>query len=91
MTDREEWRIKQLEEELRHEVAMRALQGDRLDAHDQSIDAIRATLDVVATRLDGVTVRLDQLAIMQTKTESMLQDLIRAITAEHSNGKGKTE
>jgi uncharacterized protein YajQ (UPF0234 family) len=81
MTDREEWRIKQLEEELRHEVAMRELQGQRLDTHDTSIAAVNATLAVVATRLD-------QLAAIQTQTAKMLQDLIQAITRDHSNGKG---
>lgn len=82
MTDREELRIKQLEEELRHEQAMRLLQGQRLDTHDDSLAAVRATLDVVGTRLD-------QLAVMQTKTESMLQNLIQILTKEHANGKAK--
>jgi nucleoside-triphosphatase THEP1 len=84
-----EFRIKLLEEEMRHEVAMRALQGQRLDAHDVSISAITSTLAVIATRLDAVTVKIDELATMQHKTEKMIQDLIQAMTRDHSNGKGQ--
>jgi hypothetical protein len=89
MTDREELRIKQLEEESRHEHAMRLLQAERLDAHDASLEGIRATLDVVGVRLDEASKLMAQLAVSQTKTDAMLKDLIRAITAEHPNGKGK--
>jgi hypothetical protein len=96
MTDREEWRIKQLEEETRHETAMRQLQGQRLDAHDASIGTVISTLASVASRLDSVAIRLDELtgrmnelAAMQAQTGKMLQDLIQAITRDHSNGKGQ--
>jgi hypothetical protein len=74
-----EWKIKQLEEELRHEHAMRELQGSRLDAHDRSFDAIREIQAKTEQMLQDLTAK-------QTKTEGMLQDLIRAITAERSNG-----
>ncbi len=85
----QEQRTRQLEEEMRHEQEMRRLQGERLDAHDASFAAVRTTLDIVGTRLDQITIRLEQIAEMQAKTESMLQDLIRAITTEHKNGKQK--
>ena len=84
----EEWKLKQMEEELRHEQAMRALARERLDAHDRSLDAVQAILDGVARHLEETGRRLDQVAVQQAKTESMLQDLIRAITREHTNGKG---
>jgi hypothetical protein len=84
-----EWKIKQLEEEARHEHAMRLLHGQRLDTHDEGFGHIQRTLDAVAGRLQEITQIQQQFAIDQAKTELMLRELIQAITREHSNGKGK--
>jgi len=82
MTDRAEVRIKQLEEESRHEHAMRLLQGGRIDAHD-------VTLDRVGIQFEQIGVQIKELVVAQAKTEAMLQDLIRVIAREHSNGGSK--
>jgi hypothetical protein len=82
-----DWKLKQLEEEVRHEKAMRELHAGHLDAHDRSFAAIHDTLSTVATRLDEITVLLNQTAVSQAKTEMMLQDLIATIAREHGNGK----
>ena len=82
-----ELKIKQLEEELRHEQEMRRLQGGRMDAYDRSFAAIHATLDVVTSRLAVITEIQHEFTISQGKTDSMLRDLIQAITRDHSNGK----
>jgi hypothetical protein len=81
-----EQKLAQITEEMRHEQAMRRLQGDRLDSHDLSLAAIRATLDAVASRLDQTSMLVQQLTVSQAQTEAMLRDLIQAIAHDHSNG-----
>jgi hypothetical protein len=73
-------KLKQLEEEIRHEREMRALQGERIDTHQDWLERVNRTLDVVAARLDEV-------AEMHKQTETMFQNLIQILTREHSNGK----
>jgi hypothetical protein len=81
VTDNQEWRLKQLEEEIRHEKEMRALQGARIDTHQDWLLSINATLDTVGARLNLISE-------MQKQTEAMLQNLIQALAREHKNGKG---
>jgi len=73
-----EWKLKQLEEEARHEKAMRELQGGRLDAHDRSIAAISAILERTEKNIEA-------LVAAQLVTEQMLQGLIKSLSA--GNGK----
>ena len=82
-----DWRIKQLEEETRHEKAMRELHAGHLDAHDRSFAAIKDTLETVRRRLEEITQIQLQFAVDQAKTDMMLRDLIGTIAREHSNGK----
>jgi len=70
-----EYRLKVLEEEMRHEQAMAQLRGERLDAHDRSIEALREMLGHLIAQVD--------------KTQAMLQSLIQIIAAEHANGEKK--
>lgn len=74
-----EWKIKQLEEEARHEKAMRELQGTRLDAHDRSIAAIHEILDRTERNIEA-------LAAAQLITEKMLQAFIESL-GRAGNGK----
>ena len=60
---------------------MRALHGQRLDAHDVSFAAVQASLATVGERLK-------ELAEIQAQTDRMLRDLIAALTLNRSNGKG---
>jgi hypothetical protein len=83
----EDLKIKQLEEEIRHEKEMRTLQGQRIDTHQSWLEGVNATLAVVGTRLDMLGVRLEALAASQEKTEAMLQNLIQTLAREHTNGK----
>jgi hypothetical protein len=85
----ENWKLKQLEEQIRHEREMRVLQGSRIDTHQDWLTGVNATLDVVATRLDVVGSRLEELSASQLRTEEMLQNLIQVLTREHTNGKGE--
>jgi len=82
-----DWKIKQLEEEVRHEKAMRELHRNHLDAHDRSIMAVDATLEAIKLRLEEITGIQKQFAVDQAKTDMMLRDLISTIAREHSNGK----
>lgn len=86
-----EQRIRQLEEEMRHEQEMRRLQGDRLDAHDASLSHVSTLLETITSRLDLTTMAIDQLVASQAKTEAMLQNLIEAITRDHSNGSAEAK
>ena len=78
----EELRIKQLEEEMRHEQAMAKLRAERLDAHDRSIDTLRELMR-------DLTENVGKLQEETAKTQTMLQSLIQLIAAEHSNGHSK--
>jgi hypothetical protein len=82
-----DWRIQQLEEEARHEKAMREIHAGHLDAHDRSISAVDSSLATVGVRLEEITAFQKQLAIDQIKTEKMLQDLISLPTRSNTNGK----
>ncbi len=89
-----ELKFKQIEEEARHENAMRLLQSKRLDTHDESIGFVKTTLDIILARLNETTEIVNKLAVSQAKTEAglqglqaTLQDLIQTIAREHSNGK----
>jgi hypothetical protein len=75
-----DWKIKQLQEEARHEHAMRELQGNRLDTHDSSISAIQVILERTETNIEALTAS-------QTVTQKMLQDLIALLTRTNTNGK----
>jgi len=59
--------------------ALSDLRGDRLDSHDRSFEAIREILKRTAENLDRLEIDL-------AKTQSMVQDFVRAITADRSNG-----
>jgi hypothetical protein len=85
MTDYE-WKIKLLEEEARHEKAMRELQGARLDAHDRSIEAIHAILDRTEQNIEQFSVGLKELTAAQMETQKMLQLFIESLTRS-GNGK----
>jgi len=82
-----EQKIKQLEEDFRHEYALRELQGNRLDTHDIHLTVVNATLDRIATQLSLVADRQTKITEQQFKTEKMLQDLIEALTKPGGNGK----
>jgi hypothetical protein len=84
-----EIRIRQLEEEIRHEQAMRHLQGDRLDAHDLSVASLDAILQVVGTRLDQVSEKLAEVAELQAQNAAAIRDLTQAIIRDRSNGHTK--
>ena len=75
-----EFKLRQVEEEARHEKAMRKLQGERLDAHDSTIAAIQLILERTERNIEALTVT-------QTVTEQKLQNLIDLIAREHTNGK----
>jgi polysaccharide pyruvyl transferase WcaK-like protein len=88
-----EWKIKQLEEEARHEKAMRELQGTRLDAHDRSIAAIHEILDRTERNIEALSVSQSQtsgmlkdLMAVQAETQKMLQVFIESLT-RGGNGK----
>jgi len=82
MTEREELRLKILEEDVRHEQAISKLRGERLDAHDTSIEGLKDLMG-------ELTVNVVKLQEETAKTQAMLQSLIQIIAAEHSNGGGK--
>ena len=88
-----EWKIKQLEEEARHEKAMRELQGARLDAHDRSVAAIHEILDRTERNIEALSVSQSQtngmlkdLMAVQVETQKMLQVFIESLT-RGGNGK----
>jgi hypothetical protein len=88
-----EWRIKLLEEEARHEKAMRELQGTRLNSHDRSIEAIHAILDRTEQNIEQLSVGLKELTAAQAEltaaqveTQKMLQLFIDSLTRS-GNGK----
>jgi len=88
-----EWKIKQLEEEARHEKAMRELQGARLDAHDRSVAAIHEMLDRTERNIEALSVSQSQtngmlkdLMAVQAETQKMLQVFIESLT-RGGNGK----
>jgi len=88
-----EWKIKQLEEEARHEKAMRELQGTRLDAHDRRIAAIHEILDRTERNIEALSVSqsqtdgmLKELMAVQAETQKMLQVFIESLT-RGGNGK----
>jgi len=85
-----DWKIKQLEENLRHEQEMRKLQGDRLDTHDQHFAQLHLTLTEITNTINETNRLVAQLAVEQTKTEMMLQNLIQTIAREHTNGKSSS-
>ena len=81
-----EWKIKQLEEEVRHEKAMRELQGTRLDTHDRSIAAIREILERTVQNIEAMSAGLKDLTAVQAETQKMLQVFIESLT-RGGNGK----
>jgi len=81
-----EHRIKLLEEEMRLMRFLSDLRNDRLDAHDRSFGAIREILRSTAENLDRLEVNLARLEADLAQTQSMVRDLVQAITAERSNG-----
>ena len=82
-----EWKIKQLEEEARHEKAMRELQGTRLDAHDRSIAAIAEILERTEQNIEAMSAGLKDLTAAQVETQKMLQVFIESLRLG-ANGKG---
>jgi hypothetical protein len=82
-----ERKIKQIEEETRHENAMRLLQAEHLDAHDTSIAAIQKILERTEKNIETLTADVISLTASQTATQQMLKDLIAAMAREHTNGK----
>ena len=70
-----EQRIKQLEQDVRHEQVMRRIMGDRLDAHDLSLGAVRQILT--------------EIAHSQQRTQEQLEQLTELLVRNHSNGKSK--
>jgi predicted transcriptional regulator len=83
----DEVKIRQLEEQLRHEKTMRKLQADRLDTHDQSFDHVISGFDAIQRNLEEIVQVQKQFAVDQAKTDSMLRDLIAALTKTGGNGK----
>jgi hypothetical protein len=90
----EEWKLKQMDEELRHEQAMRKLQSERLDSHDASFDHCITAFDRIRASLEEIVQVQKQFAVdhaifaeEQAKTDSMLRDLIAALTNTGGNGK----
>ena len=81
-----EWKIKQLEEEARHEKAMRELQGTRLDAHDRSIAAIHKILERTEKNIEALDGALKELAAAQMDTHKILQVFIESL-GRGGNGK----
>jgi len=76
-----EFRMRQLEEEMRHAQAMEKLKGERLDVQDRSIEAIREiqkqfALDLEATRA------------LVAETAALVKVLVTALIGERQNGKG---
>ena len=55
--------------------------------HDQSFDHVLAGFDKIRESLEEITLVQKQFAVDQAKTESMLQDLIAALTKSGTNGK----
>lgn len=82
-----EWKIKLLEEELRHEQAMRQLHGNRLDAHDRSITAIHEILDRTERNIEALSTDLKALTAAVAETQKMLQVFIESL-GRSGNGKG---
>jgi hypothetical protein len=82
-----DWRIRQLEEEARHEKAMREIHASDLDVHDRGISAIDASLAAIGSRLEEITAVQMKAAVEQAKTEKMLQDLTALLTRTNANGK----
>ena len=89
-----ELKIKRLEEETRHEKAMRLLQSERLDLHDQSFDhtiaafaAVGVQLEKIAEIQDRTEKNIEALSVSQVLTQKMLQDLIELLTKPGGNGK----
>jgi len=82
-----EHRIKLLKEEMRHERAIAELHGQRLDAHDASFNSIREILKETARSQQQFAVDIARLEQDLAHTQSMVQDLIRAITADRSTDK----
>lgn len=70
-----EQRIKQLEDDMRHEQSMRKIMGERLDAHDISFGAVKQI--IVETE-----------RIVQ-KTAENLEKLTALLLRTHSNGNPK--
>jgi len=82
-----EFKLKQIEEEARHEKAMREFHSTHLDAHDSSIAAIQVILERTEKNIDALTIDVSALAVSQKHTDKMLQDLIALLTRENTNGK----
>ncbi|MBZ5619769.1 MAG: hypothetical protein LAQ69_13745 [Acidobacteriia bacterium] len=82
-----DWKIKQLEEEARHEKAMRELQSNRLDTHDRSIAAIQIILERTEKNIEATDKNIASLTASQEVTQKMLQDLIALLTKANINGK----
>jgi len=81
-------KIKSLQELARREREMRLLQSERLDTHDLSFDHVISGFDRIRGTLEEITLvqkqfAIDQalLAADQAKTDTMLRDLIAALTA----------
>jgi hypothetical protein len=89
-----ELKIRRLEEETRHEKAMRELQGERLDLHDQSFDHTIAAFAAVGVQLEKIAEiqnrtekNIEAISVSQALTQKMLQDLIELLTKPGGNGK----
>lgn len=57
--------------------------------HDASLNSVREILADSARMQQQLIANQMQTDAEIAKTQTMIQDLIRAIAAEHSNGKGK--
>jgi len=89
-----EWKLKQLDELMRHETVMRELQGNRLDSHDRSIAAIREIMERTETNIEALSAaqlvteqNIAALSKIQIETQQMLQLFIESLTRGNGNGK----
>lgn len=74
-----EWKLKQLEEEARHEKAMRELQGNRLDAHDRSIAAIHEILDRTERNIERTDQNVQALSVDVKALAGDVKELTAAV------------
>jgi hypothetical protein len=83
-------KLRQLKEEIRHEMEMRRLQTSHLDAHDASFAQVREIIAGTAEQIKELVGVVNQLAVAQGKTEAKLLSLIESLAREHSNGHTKS-
>ena len=72
---------------MRHEREMWLLQSQRIDTHDESLDHVISGFEKIRENLEQITLVQKQFAVDQAKTDSMLRELIAALTKTGGNGK----